>query len=612
MNIEFLIKITPLFISLLLGLVIIPHMKLTGKGKRMFLAKKTDDNEENLLIGGISIFPIILIALCISVTLPHLLGMEELRGKVEPTALRIMQIIVGGSMLFITGLKDDLNGAGGVAKIVALITAAAMFPATGLWINNLHGLFGITELTPFMGMPLTVLLALYITEAFSLLDGLDGLSSGVGSLLLFTFLIFSVWHDSTLISFVAAATLGVIIPFCLLSFFSKNWKNTLMGNSGAYILGYIISYQAIGLSRSERMPEGMLMICIGALFVPMIDIIRVISSRVKESRTLDRPDRNQFNHRLQRTGMPRRMIPFAIACLMGTFAVMNTYGVLSHWNTNILLLLDVCLWIAIHSIISYFIHLHESNGFHKEWDKAYGEDSWYANIPHETLRKKEETYGTMGLPADMITTNSVDFIPDGMNSFERNTKRLIDMTISVICLIVFSPLFLLSYILIKLDDGGPAIYSQERLGRFGRPFYIHKFRSMRLDAEKFGPALSHSGGDDDPRLTKVGKFLRAHHLDELPQLWNVFCGDMAFIGYRPERKFFIDQIMKEDPRYAFLYQIRPGVTSYATLYNGYTDTMEKMLRRLELDLYYLGHRSWWLDCKILTLTFLSIIFGKKF
>lgn len=612
MNLEFLIKITPLFISLLLGLVIIPHMKLTGKGKRMFLAKKADDNEGNLLIGGISIFPIILIALCISVTLPHLLGMEELRGKVEPTALRIMQIIVGCSILFITGLKDDLNGAGGVAKIVALITAAAMFPATGLWINNLHGLFGITELTPFMGMPLTVLLALYITEAFSLLDGLDGLSSGVGSLLLFTFLIFSVWHDSTLISFVAAATLGVIIPFCLLSFFSKNWKNTLMGNSGAYILGYIISYQAIGLSRSERMPEGMLMICIGALFVPMIDIIRVISSRVKESRTLDRPDRNQFNHRLQRTGMPRRMIPFVIACLMGTFAVMNTYGVLSHWNTNILLLLDICLWLTIHSIISYFIHLHESNGFHKEWDKAYGEDSWYANIPHETLRKKEETYGTMGLPADMITTNSVDFIPDGMNSFERNTKRLIDMTISVICLIVFSPLFLLSYILIKLDDGGPAIYSQERLGRFGRPFYIHKFRSMRLDAEKFGPALSHSGGDDDPRLTKVGKFLRAHHLDELPQLWNVFCGDMAFIGYRPERKFFIDQIMKEDPRYAFLYQIRPGVTSYATLYNGYTDTMEKMLRRLELDLYYLGHRSWWLDCKILTLTFLSIIFGKKF
>ena len=96
------------------------------------------------------------------------------------------------------------------------------------------------------------------------------------------------------------------------------------------------------------------------------------------------------------------------------------------------------------------------------------------------------------------------------------------------------------------------------------------------------------------------------------KLWNVFVGDMAFIGYRPERKFFIDQIMKEDPRYAFLYQIRPGVTSYATLYNGYTDTMEKMLRRLELDLYYLNHRSWWFDMKVLFLTFASIVFGKRF
>jgi lipopolysaccharide/colanic/teichoic acid biosynthesis glycosyltransferase len=218
----------------------------------------------------------------------------------------------------------------------------------------------------------------------------------------------------------------------------------------------------------------------------------------------------------------------------------------------------------------------------------------------------------MGLPSDKMTENDVDFIADDMTGFERCLKRTIDILLSTACLIVFSPFMLLSYVLIKLDDGGPAIFKQERLGRFGRPFYIYKFRSMKLDAEKTGPALSHANGDDDPRLTKVGKFLRAHHLDELPQLWNVLRGDMAFIGYRPERKFYIDQIVKEDPRYTFLYQIRPGVTSYATLYNGYTDTMEKMLRRLELDLYYLGHRSWWLDSKILGLTFLSIIFGKKF
>ena len=162
----------------------------------------------------------------------------------------------------------------------------------------------------------------------------------------------------------------------------------------------------------------------------------------------------------------------------------------------------------------------------------------------------------------------------------------------------------------RKTGGGPAIFRQERIGRFGRPFNIYKFRSMRLDAEKFGPALYKGGAD--PRITRVGKFLRVHHLDELPQLWNVFVGDMSFIGPRPERKFYIDQIMERDPRYRYLYQIRPGVTSYATLYNGYTDTVDKMLRRLRYDLFYLEHRFWLFDFKILVKTFLNIAFGKKF
>lgn len=201
-------------------------------------------------------------------------------------------------------------------------------------------------------------------------------------------------------------------------------------------------------------------------------------------------------------------------------------------------------------------------------------------------------------------------ISDGMTRLERFFKRLFDIIVSLFCMIIFSPLIGIVYVLVKIEDGGPAIFKQERIGRFGRPFYIYKFRSMRLDAEKNGPQLT--AHEDDDRMTHIGKILRDHHLDELPQLWNVLKGDMAFIGPRPERKYYIDKIMEHDPRYVFLYQIRPGVTSYATLYNGYTDTMEKMLRRLELDLYYLEHRSWLLDIKILAKTFLSIAFGKKF
>ena len=202
------------------------------------------------------------------------------------------------------------------------------------------------------------------------------------------------------------------------------------------------------------------------------------------------------------------------------------------------------------------------------------------------------------------------FIPDGMNGLERTVKRFFDFWLALFCLILFSPLFLICYIAIRKEDGGPAIFRQERVGRFGRPFTIYKFRSMRVDAEKDGPALYRHEQDD--RMTRTGKFLRDHHLDELPQLWNVLIGDMTFIGYRPERKYYIDQIMKKDPRYTYLYQIRPGVTSYATLYNGYTDTLEKMLKRLDLDLYYLENRSWWFDIKILFKTFINIAFGKKF
>lgn len=201
-------------------------------------------------------------------------------------------------------------------------------------------------------------------------------------------------------------------------------------------------------------------------------------------------------------------------------------------------------------------------------------------------------------------------IRNGMSKGERMVKRFIDITLAMIATIIFSPLIVICYVLAWRDFRGKAIFTQERIGMHGKPFLIYKFRSMDVNTESDGPHLC--GKKNDRRMTRTGRFLREHHLDELPQLLNVIRGDMALVGPRPERKFFIDQIMQHDPRYTFLYQIRPGVTSYATLYNGYTDTMEKMLRRLEMDLYYLEHGSLILDARILIKTFTSIILGKKF
>lgn len=210
--------------------------------------------------------------------------------------------------------------------------------------------------------------------------------------------------------------------------------------------------------------------------------------------------------------------------------------------------------------------------------------------------------------AEMIKDNKK--CRDMMSPAINRIKRGLDILGSITGMIVFSPLFLLIYLVIKIENGGKVIFSQERIGYQGKPFILYKFRSMKESAEADGkPALCCQG---DKRLTRVGRFLREHHLDELPQLWNVLKGDMRFVGPRPERKYFVEQIKAINPDYELLYQLRPGLFSPATLYNGYTDNMEKMLRRLRMDLDYLAHHTLWLDTKIIFLTVLSILSGKKF
>ena len=162
--------------------------------------------------------------------------------------------------------------------------------------------------------------------------------------------------------------------------------------------------------------------------------------------------------------------------------------------------------------------------------------------------------------------------------------------------------------MLKKQKNGPVIFSQERIGYGGRPFIIYKFRTMS-EPEKEPQLVARS---TEAQSTKTERFLREHHLDELPQLWNVLKGDMSFVGPRPERKYYIDQIMEHDASYTLIYEMRPGLTSEATLYNGYTDTMEKMLIRLNMDTDYLKKRSLLLDASIVAKTFISIVSGKKF
>ena len=187
-------------------------------------------------------------------------------------------------------------------------------------------------------------------------------------------------------------------------------------------------------------------------------------------------------------------------------------------------------------------------------------------------------------------------------------KRAFDITVSAVGLVLLSPLFLLIALQIKLSSRGPVIYSQERIGQYGLPFRIYKFRTMIDHAEEDGvPRITL---DNDPRITKLGHWLRKFRLDELPQLWNILRGDMSVVGPRPERAFFIEQIMKEAPYYCLLYKVRPGLTSWGPIRVGYTDTMAKMIERLNCDIVYVENMSLLLDLKIMFYTIGVVLKGK--
>lgn len=194
-----------------------------------------------------------------------------------------------------------------------------------------------------------------------------------------------------------------------------------------------------------------------------------------------------------------------------------------------------------------------------------------------------------------------------MSDAELCIKRATDVVLSLSVMILLSPLYILLYVLVYATSKGQAIYRQERIGLHGIPFHILKFRTMYEDAERKKPMLS---TDNDPRITRVGAFLRKYRLDELPQMWNVMRGDMSLVGPRPERAYFIRQIEQKAPYYCLLYKIRPGLTSWGPIKVGYTDTIDKMVERLNYDITYMENMSLRLDLKILFFTIGVIIDGK--
>lgn len=214
------------------------------------------------------------------------------------------------------------------------------------------------------------------------------------------------------------------------------------------------------------------------------------------------------------------------------------------------------------------------------------------------------------------SVNKSDFLENTISAIQYSSRplkisifnRFFDILFSLMVFICFGWLYLLLALTVKLSSKGSVIYTQERIGQNGKPFSIYKFRTMYNDAEKSGPALS---GLNDPRVTNTGKILRKLHLDELPQFYNVLRGEMSIIGTRPEREYFIRQILERAPCYKQILTNKPGITSWGQLRYGYAQNVDEMIERLNYDIFYVENRSTKLDLKIFFFTIMLMLSGKN-
>jgi exopolysaccharide biosynthesis polyprenyl glycosylphosphotransferase len=207
----------------------------------------------------------------------------------------------------------------------------------------------------------------------------------------------------------------------------------------------------------------------------------------------------------------------------------------------------------------------------------------------------------------IIGTTLVDVSFEPMPAWQANLKEMLDYFIAIVGLLLSAPVALILMVAIKTTSKGPVIFKQERIGQHGKPFHIYKFRSMYIDAEVNGPALSYQ---TDPRVTPVGRFMRKTRLDEIPNFINVLKGDMSIVGPRPERQFYIEKLVKVAPHYLHLQKVKPGITSWGQVKYGYAENIEQMVERLKYDLLYLENMSLYIDFKIMIYTILTIFKGK--
>ena len=353
--------------SLILGFLVLPKIIKISSEKNLY--DMPDYRKVHGIpvprLGGVAFFPIILMVVCFTMACSYIIGYKSLRGDTFILFTRYMLLITGLTMLYLVGIMDDLVGVSFKMKFLAQTVCAALFPLSGLVINNLWGLFGIHHLSPWLSIPLTMFLVVYITNAINLIDGIDGLSSGLSCIAFLALGCACALELQYVHNMLCFSALGILLAFWYYNVFGNAEKGMkiFMGDTGSLTLGYLLSFMVIYMSKETGriFPQGMLLIAFSTVLLPMLDIVRVVFSRFRRHDPLFLPDKNHIHHKLLRTGLRISGVLIVLLCLSAVYIAIAIGGVLAGLNYTLIFCIEIALWVIVQCTINHFIHKREGD-----------------------------------------------------------------------------------------------------------------------------------------------------------------------------------------------------------------------------------------------------------
>lgn len=341
-------------ISACVAWLIIPRILLISLRKKLFDIPDERKVHKRAIprLGGVSFFPTILLSCCFVLALRTLTGYNIPALQATYVLPECLFLVCGMTLLYLTGIADDLVGVRYRQKFIIQILSASFFPIAGLWINDLYGLFGIYTISAWIGIPFTILTIVFITNAINLIDGIDGLASGLSSVALLVFGILFLEKGLWMYSILGFSTFGVLIPFFYYNVFgsAERARKIFMGDTGSLTLGYILSFLAIKYSQNNlevtSYTQGAFVIAFSTLIVPAFDVIRVVIVRIRNGKSPFEPDKNHIHHKFLAMGFTPRKAMITILLVSCTFSALNI--LLMPWIDNTVMLLgDIIIWIAL-------------------------------------------------------------------------------------------------------------------------------------------------------------------------------------------------------------------------------------------------------------------------